>query len=510
MSFKIINLSCALSLALAGAPAIAQKEAAQTTYIPAGYSIETIETPAEIRFDVAGLAVHPSGAVAVATRLGEVWILPAEAAGGTPKGADWRRFATGLGEATGIYWDADDSILVAHKLELTRLIDTDNDGKADRNLNVANGWAYNQNYHEFHFGPVKDSKGNYYGSLNLASNLATNLAKDGPEKMYSWRGITKMRTGGGYRGWAYQVTPEGEFIPFATGFRSPAGVGMSPKDELFITDNQGDWVPTSKLHHVVKGGFYGHPAGLVDHPDYTREKLDKMEPSDFRAIMTEPVVWLPHEHIARSPGNPVWDTTGGKFGPFGGQMFIPEHTGSSVFRVLLEKVGGAYQGAAINFADGFQSANIRAAFDPKGRMWIGQTTRGWGSKGPEPFGVQRLVWDGVTQPFELLDISLTRTGFELTFTQPVKPETVQAAGLAAQQWHYNYNHEYGSPKVDVKAIAIKSVKIARDDKRKIVLEMPLEAGKVVAISFAGVQSADNRKPSVTDIYYTLNRLRAAD
>ena len=30
-----------------------------------------------------------------------------------------------------------------------------------------------------------------------------------------------------------------------------------------MTDNQGDWVGTSKMHHVEKGKFYGHAASLL-------------------------------------------------------------------------------------------------------------------------------------------------------------------------------------------------------------------------------------------------------
>lgn len=477
-----------------------------TTYIPEGYSIETVPFPKDTRFEVGGLDINAEGDVAVATRLGDVWILPSNDAIGDVKGEDWKKFASGLGESTGLLWDDDGSIIVANKLELTRLVDLDKDGISDKRINIANDWAYNQNYHEFHFGTVKDSKGNLYGSLNLASNLASNLVEEGPGKMYSWRGKTKMRTGGGYRGWAYQVTPEGEFVPYATGFRSPAGVGMSPHDELFITDNQGDWVPTSSMHHVRKDGFHGHPAGLVDHPDYDEEKLDSMDPEDFAEMMHKPVVWLPHEDVARSPGNPIWDLTGGKFGPFEGQVFVPEHTGSSVFRVMMEKVGGEYQGAAINFADGFQSANIRIAFDPKGRMWFGQTTRGWPSKGNKPFGVQRLVWDGKSKPFELQNISLTKTGFDLTFTQEVDPETAKEIGFKASQWHYNYNNEYGSPKIDVADLEIKAAKLS-DDKKTVSLSFPLTAGKVVKVQFDGIRSAEGKSTSVADVFYTLNMLR---
>lgn len=41
-----------------------------------------------------------------------------------------------------------------------------------------------------------------------------------------------------------------------TGLRSPAGIGMNANDELFITDNQGDWVASSYLGHVKEGDLF--------------------------------------------------------------------------------------------------------------------------------------------------------------------------------------------------------------------------------------------------------------
>ena len=66
-----------------------------------------------------------------------------------------------------------------------------------------------------------------------------------------------------YRGWVMQLTPDGKLHPFASGFRSPNGIGFDLNGNLFVTDNQSDWVPTGSLYHVRKDNFYGHPASLV-------------------------------------------------------------------------------------------------------------------------------------------------------------------------------------------------------------------------------------------------------
>ena len=68
-----------------------------------------------------------------------------------------------------------------------------------------------------------------------------------------------------WRGWVYRSDRRGHFQPLASGFRSPCGIGMSPSDELFITDNQGDWVADCCLYHVPRGQLL-RPSGLASPP----------------------------------------------------------------------------------------------------------------------------------------------------------------------------------------------------------------------------------------------------
>lgn len=448
-----------------------QPAMAKQVYKPDGYHLQTIETPQDVLFHVTGLDSDKDGTLYFATRFGDVWTL---------KGKQWSQFASGLHEPTGLLVDDDGTILVANKPQLTRLVDIDHDGVAEDYIHVASGWEFHNDYHEFNFGPVKDKKGYLHGTLNIGFQGG-------------W---------GGYRGFAYKVSPEGEFTPYSWGLRSPAGIGVSPEGEIFYSDNQGAWVGTSKIHLLEEGKFYGEPSSLVSLPDVPRRWEEKYTVEDLDKMRELPIVQLPHGEISKSPGNPEWDLTEGKFGAFKGQMFMPDLTMSSIFRVLLEKVNGKYQGAAINFMNGFQSGNIRAEFDKNGELWVGQTARGWGSDGGKPFGLQKVVWDG-TNPFELLDISLTKTGFKISFTEALDASSVTTESFKAQQWHYHYHKKYGSDKVNLKNINITSVELSKD-KKEIILTMPLEAGNVVAIDFSALQSQSKRKASSSKVYYTLN------
>jgi len=172
--------------------------------------------------------------------------------------------------------------------------------------------------------------------------------------------------------------------------------------------------------------------------------------------------------------------------------------------VLLDKVNGKYQGAVINFIDGFQSGNIRATFDKKGQLWLGQTARGWAAKGEQPFGLQKVVWDG-TLPFELHSIKLTEKGFRLNFTKEVDPETISAAAFTVSQWHYRYGGQYGSPKLDEETVKVEEVVVSADGKQ-IDLVLPLTTDRVVKIDFSGIKGLSESKASTAIVYYTLNQL----
>ena len=135
--------------------------------------------------------------------------------------------------------------------------------------------------------------------------------------------------------------------PFACGFRSPNGLVVDDQNRLFATDNQGDWVGTSKLYEVKKDHFYGHPASLLWREGWNRGDPSQIPIEELNEMRTEGCVLFPHGIIAASPTQPVFDRTNGEFGPFGGQMFVGEMNQERIVRVMLEEVGGQLQGACV-------------------------------------------------------------------------------------------------------------------------------------------------------------------
>lgn len=458
---------------------------------PAGYKIETVPLP-KGAVTILGLCHKPDGTLAIATWEGEVWEY---------KDRTWTRFAENLMEPNGIYYDEkEDAYYVAQKPELTRLSDTNKDGICDRYECITDAFGVSGEYHEYHYGPVVDSLGRKYASLNLAARGEFTV----PDGKPVGKGGGNMSYNAPWRGWVYRSDRPGHFQPLANGFRSPCGIGMSPQDELFITDNQGDWVADCCMYHVREGNFYGHPASLPARPDFTKEKVLSMTAEDFAKFRTPPAVLFPREVIANTPGSPVWDTTGGKFGPFQKQIYVGDQRQSNYFRVGVEKVGGDYQGWCVDFLRGLESGPVKMSFDPQGRLWSAQVGRGWFSVGGKRTALQYVEWDGKTTPFAIHSTTLTKTGFDVTFTEPVGNEVKPAV----KSWHYHYYSTYGSPPVDETELEVSSVKISKD-RKTVSFDVPLAEGKIYALQFPEQKSETETALDFDTIYYTLNKVRPA-
>src|SRR3546814_880412 len=129
------------------------------------YSIEDIPAPEGVFSEVGGLDILPNGNLVACFHRGQVMIHDVTT-------GKWQLFASGLHDPLGIMAVTDTQLLVMQRAELTRLTDTDGDGKADEYQTVTDDFGLSGNYCEFGYGPVKDKDGNLYISPNTASNGA--------------------------------------------------------------------------------------------------------------------------------------------------------------------------------------------------------------------------------------------------------------------------------------------------------------------------------------------------
>ncbi len=456
------------------------------------YKILTFTPPPGEVLEAGAIEVLPGNKIAVGTRRGEVWVID-NAYAADPADVKFSRFAHGLHEVLGLAY-RDGWLYVTQRPDVTRIKDTDGDGKADVFEVVADGWEVSGDYHEYAFGSRFDKDGNIWITLCLTGSFTSDSK---------------------FRGWAGKVTKEGKWVPTTSGVRSPGGVGFNAEGEVFYTDNQGPWNGACHLKHITVGGFVGHPGGFKWYKDPAAKYLGpapKMPKSNSR-IMTEakkipqlvpPAVTFPYGKMGQSASGIECDLSGGKFGPFARQLFVGDQTHSTLMRVFLEKVQGHYQGACFPFRAGFGSGVVPVRQGKDGSLFVGGTNRGWGSRGPKQFSIERLVWTGKT-PFEIHEMRARPDGFELTFTQPIDPATAgKAESYSLKTFTYLYRADYGSPEVDHTKPAITKVLVGKDGKSVRLLVQGLQEGHIHDLAAAGVRSADGLPLLHPQAYYTLN------
>jgi hypothetical protein len=308
-----------------------------------------------------------------------------------------------------------------------------------------------------------------------------------------------------YRGWIMKLTSDGRTIPWANGFREPNGLGFDLDGNLLVPDNQGDFVGSSALYHIRRGGFYGHPHSLVWRAGFNRHPFE-VPVAELDRLRSRPAIVFPHGEMANSPSQPLCDTTGGRFGPFAGQMFIGAMNFPRLIRIMLEKVDGQLQGACIPFFDkaGLSLGNNRLAFHPDdGSLWIGGTRhKAWVGAS----GLKCLKWNGVT-PMEVHSMKLTSSGFELTFTRPVHMETAaDPSTYALQSYLYNYHEKYGSKKYGQTPERVVSAHVSSDQRTVSLTLDKLKPWRLYDLRIKDLTSKDGHALVNPWMVYTLNRL----
>jgi cytochrome c551/c552 len=506
---------CTLALVLIYQLATAQNLPTENDY----YKIVKVPMPEGIVLEVGGLCTMPNGDIAVSTRRGEVWIVenPTMASGALP---NFRRFASGLHEILGLAYK-DGNLYAAQRGELTKLIDRNGDGRADRYETIY-AWPISGHYHEYSFGPIIAPDGSFFVTGNVGFGAS------------DWWAGKSFAPG---RGWTMHITEDGKMELYAAGMRSPCGIGTY-QGQFIYGDNQGDWMGSGFVSFVEKGDFLGHPASLnwaalegspvkarkemifasIDPRDNPKVKPEYLKDEPMHTIyemskkipdaqIKPPAVWLPHGVLGISTSEILEDQTNGGFGPFAGQVFVGDQGMSKIARVFFEKVKGTYQGASFDFRSGFRSGVLRMTWAKDNTMFVGGTNRGWGSTGKEPYGLERLVWSGQT-PFEMKAVRAMPDGFEIEFTKPVDKRSAEDVNnYDVSSYTYKYHAVYGSPIVDRKENPVRGAKATDDGLRVRIVIDGLREGYIHQISPEGVKDAKEGLPLLHgSAYYTLNNV----
>jgi glucose/arabinose dehydrogenase len=289
------------------------------------------------------LAFGPDGRLYVATLGGQVLALAGADANGQATADEWQVFADGLSAPLGLAFDAE-ALYVGRRGGVTRLTDTDGDGRADQVTAIIEGLpAGRHQTNGLAFGPD--------GRLYIGQGSTSDRGETGIEPPEASI-LVAERDGSG-------------LSVFASGTRNPYDLAFYPGTEvLFATDNGRD-VPAQgvpdELNLIVAGSDYGWPGCWGN-----RRGRDC-------AGSLPPVAELPAH--AAAGGLVIY--AGELFPEWQGQAFVTLYgalsgdpdIGRSVVRVALAGSGGAWQGTVFEFATGFDRP-LDITTGPDGALYV--------------------------------------------------------------------------------------------------------------------------------------------
>lgn len=381
------------------------------------------------------------------------------------------KIAHGLCEPLGLKV-VNNKLYVLQKSELTELIDSNGDGFTDTYKTLCQSFDFSGNYHEFAFGLLyKD--GWFYATLSGARRTQKPPLKG--------------------RSTAIRIDTSGKLEIIAHGLRSPNGIGADSLGNIFINDNQGEWLPASKMVWLKEGAFYGFK-GLEENYFLTHTQTPK-----------PPVVWMPHYEIGNSPTQIVQVPKG----VYKGQLLFGDVTHGGVKRAYIEKIDTVWQGVVFPFTQGLEGGINRMVWTPDGDLVVGAvgSIGNWAQAHKSTYGLQKLHFNG-TSAFEILKIASAQNGFTITFTQPLaKQANINPNDIKITQWRYESTHEYGGLKLDIEELAIKNWAFNPQRTQLYVWVDGMKENRVLHFKLPNNwQSESTQKIWSTNAWFTLNKI----
>ena len=439
------------------------------------YVVDTLTAPDKnpwnsfLRFG--GLDFLSNGDMAVCSVSGDVWLV--SGVDDKLEALRWKRYASGLFQPLGLKV-VDDKVYVLGRDQITRLHDVDGDREADFYENFNNDAKVTLNGHAYVTNLDADPAGNFY--------------------------YTKCGDDTEHGGTLLRVSKDGAKLDvFATGLRNPNGMGVSPEGVVTEADNQGEWVPASRLDVVSQGEFVGYQPMSKQNPPPT-------DPG-------KPLVWMP-QNVDNSSGGQTW-VQGKKWGPFEGHMLHTSYGAASLLLVLQEQVNGVDQGGVVRFPLSFASGIMRGRFrDKDGQLYV-CGLKGWQTAGARDGAVHRVRYTGkpVNMPKGL---HVHANGIRIEFTDPMDVELLEDLdSYGILQWNYLWSGNYGSPQFSVKdpkkqgydTVEIKSATAAEDGKSVFLAIDGL--GPVMQMQISLNLEDQHANEVRWDIYNTIHALGAA-
>lgn len=472
-----------------------------------GYALTDLHST-EIRPQVADLDFLPDGRLVILClkpegqntsgkprRASQLWLLSGLAAsldsGSTPlrvQVLDTLNEALGLEVVEGLIYVAEKDRLVEYSLLAPAKIESASDTNSVIKKEIAllphdpDGPV---NFQEYAFGLVYRN-GYFYTARGAAVAMGGGSFARNPDTLKSpyTGGILRIRRA------------DGELKLLNGGLRSCNGLTFGPDSSLWVTDNQGSWLPSSKLIAIEPGRNYGYVNG----------------PNGYAEVpVSPPAVWLPYGEIARSPTHPVFL----RHGRYQGQFLFGDISKGGIKRAFVEKVNGEWQGAAFSFSGGLFAGVQKILEDAQGRLYVGGLGQGdyqnWGWNG-RTFGLQRLEPKAQDSTFEMLAVRARRDGLEIEFTRPLGKGSESALEWSFESAEMKSDETYsGGNMLNRAPLAVTAIRVSEDRHMLYFGLEGLRPQTVITLKAkSGVTSASGQILRCPAAWYTMNQLSESE
>ncbi|WP_168218950.1 PQQ-dependent sugar dehydrogenase [Limnoglobus roseus] len=306
-----------------------------------------------------------------------------------------------------------DGVFVTALGKCVLIVDTDKDGKADKEIVVASGWKDRSVNIDVTGIAVDPKDGSVYfgrGTPNYANGYLVD--KDG-KAAYSLADE---------RGTIQKVSPDFKTREtYVTGIRFPVGMRINRHGDLFVSDQEGaTWLangnPFDELLHVQKGRHYGFPPR---HPKHLPNVIDEPSTFDYGPQHQSTCGLCFNEPVAK--GGPT-------FGPpaWADDVFVTGYSRGKLYRTKLVHTPRGYVAETSLFAC-LNMLTVDVCVAPDGSLVVACHSGGpdWGS-GPTGKGkLYKISYTGRDLPQPVLAWPSGPSEIRVEFDRPVDPSLLQ-------------------------------------------------------------------------------------
>lgn len=387
----------------------------------------------------------------------------------------WTRIAAGLSEPLSIE-QVGGVVQVFTRNGIFRLRDTNQDGETDFYENHSSLIHHTAGMRCYPLDMEVDEEGRTWcstGGIVTGGKLLTNQASPNP-----------------HAGSIMMISADGKKLEITGAHAREPFFGRDPvSGRIMMSEQQGNWVPSSGIYPVTPGSDFGYGS------ESPRRTL--------------PVVWIPHDQDSSS-ASPMW-VRGSAFKAWEGGLLNLSYGTGRIFMVRPAENGR--EGAVIPLGIDTGLPVLHARVHPgDGSIWLAGF-RVYDSRAADLEGIARLRPS--REPLQApVDAHVVKEGVVISFDAELDPATVNPDAVRAMEWQYKRSGGYGSPRLkrDGKTgndpVASGATLLSKDRKQVFIHIPGLKPTMQLEISHGfAIKGA---KAGMASVYFTVGDPPAAD